>query len=359
MSRRLNSILSQLKPANSTLVVPKATAVTRLKKPVRVLVTGASGNIGYAIVFMIAQGYMLGPDQPIDMVLLDIPVMEVALKGLVMELQDGAFPLLHSVIATSDYKVAFKNIEIAMLVGARPRGPGMQRKDLLKANAAIFAGQGKALNAYASRNVKVLVVGNPANTNALIAMTNAPDIPKTNFAAMVRLDQNRASSLIAARLKVDVSQVKNVVIWGNHSSTMYPDINEGIILDYPKRGYITPVRTAINDDKWLKTTFLHTIQERGAAIIKARGKSSAASAANAACDTMRSWFLGTPKGEYTSLAVYSDGSYGAPEGVIYGFPVVCSGGEYHIVKGIPRDEYSKQMMKKTSQELEEERSQAL
>jgi malate dehydrogenase len=329
------------------------------KKPVRVLVTGAAGNIAYSIVYMIAQGQMLGCNQPIEMVLLDIPDMVKSMQGLVMELQDCAYPLLTKITATADYAVAFKDVEVAMLIGARPRGPGMQRKDLLQANATIFSGQGKALNQYANRNVKVLVVGNPANTNALIAMANAPNIPKSAFTAMTRLDQNRAVAALADRLRVTVPQVHNVVIWGNHSSTQYPDVNQAVVTDYPKAGFATPLRSAVNDNEFLNGAFIKLVQERGAAIIAARTKSSAASAAQAAVDHVRDWVLGTAKGEVVSMAVPSDGSYGVPEGLIYSFPVTCANGAYTIVKGLQLDEFSKKKLDLTTAELQEEKKQAL
>jgi malate dehydrogenase len=286
--------------------------------------------------------------------------MEKGVEGLIMELQDCAYPLLTRITGTTDYKTAFTDVEVALLIGARPRGPGMQRKDLLVANAQIFSGQGKALNAYASRNVKVLVVGNPANTNALIAMHNAPDLPKTAFTAMTRLDQNRAVSLLAARTNVGTKNIKNVVIWGNHSSTQYPDVNQAVIVDYPQPNTLTPLRSVVNDNEYLNGPFIKTVQERGAAIINMRGKSSAASAAAAAVDHMRDWMLGTPKGEYVSMAVYSDGkTYGVSEGLIYSFPCICRDGKYEIVKGLQLDGFSKGKLKATQEELLEERTQAL
>jgi len=307
---------------------------------------------------MIGKGDLLGDNQPIDLVLLDIPGMEKGVEGLIMELNDCAFPIFTRIVGTTDYKTAFTDVEVALLIGARPRGPGMQRKDLLQANAQIFSGQGKALNSYASRNVKVLVVGNPANTNALICMLNAPDIPKTNFTAMTRLDQNRAVSLISARTNVATKNIKNIIIWGNHSSTQYPDVNNGVIVDYPQPGTLTPIRSVVNDNDYLNTNFIKTVQERGAAIINVRGKSSAASAAAAAVDHIRDWVLGTPKGEYVSMAVYSDGkSYGVPEGLIFSFPCICRDGKYEIVKGLQLDSFSKGKLKATQDELIEERNQ--
>jgi malate dehydrogenase len=307
---------------------------------------------------MIAEGQMLGADQPIDLVLLDIPDMAKVMEGVVMEINDCAYPLVNSLFATTDYKTAFTNVEVAMLIGARPRGPGMQRKDLLQANAAIFSGQGKALNAYAARNVKVLVVGNPANTNALIAATNAPDLPKTAFTAMTRLDQARAVGLLASRLRVPVRSVKNVVIWGNHSNTQYPDVNQATVQHFPRAHFATPVRAAVNDNEWLNGPFVKLVQERGAAIIAARSKSSAASAAQAAVDHVRDWVLGTRIGEYASMGVVSDGSYGVPVGLVFSFPCTCQNGQYSIVRGLTLDEFSRNKLRITTQELQDEKEQA-
>lgn len=327
------------------------------KKPMSVLVTGAAGNIGYAILFMIAQGKMLG-DIPIELRLLDIPPMAKALEGVKMELMDGAFPLVKKIVATTDYKTAFHDLDIALLIGAKPRGPGMVRADLLKANAGIFAGQGKALDQYAKKSVKVLVVGNPANTNALIAMRNAPSIPATSFSAMTRLDENRAKGQIAQKIGVDVSQVNNVIIWGNHSKTQFPDVAHGTISDFPSPGHTTSIRAAVCDDRYLGGEFLTTVQQRGAAIIKARQKSSAASAASAAVDHMRSWVLGS-NGKYVSMGVPSDGSYGIPTGIIFSFPVVCSDGGYKIVQGLKHSDWAHGKLKVTTDELLSERSMAL
>jgi len=329
------------------------------KKPVKVLITGAAGQLAYSAIFMTAAGQMLGPDQPVDLRLLDIPPMAKQLEGVAMELQDGCYPLLSSITATTDYKVAFEGVEVALLIGARPRGPGMQRKDLLQANAQIFAGQGKALNDYANRNVKVLVVGNPANTNALITIHNAPNIPKQNITAMTRLDQNRAQAMIAKRANVGNSQVKNVIIWGNHSKTQYPDVNHAVIVDHPASNSVVPVRSAVNDNEWLNGKFIEDVQDRGAVIIKAREKSSAASAAQAAVDHIRDWVLGTKEGEWVSMGVYSDGQYGAPTGVVYSFPCVCKNGQWKIVEGLKLDAFSVKKMKETGEELVDERSQAL
>jgi len=327
------------------------------KKPVKVVVTGAAGNIGYSIVFMIGEGQLLGPDQPLELRLLGIPGMEKQLHGLVLELEDCAYPLLAKIIPTTDYKTAFLDVDIALLIGARPRGPGMQRKDLLTANAKIFSGQGKALDAHASRNVKVLVVGNPANTNALIALKNAPSIPKANFTCLTYLDQNRAKSIIAQKVGVPVAAVKNVVIWGNHSKTQYPDVNHAYIVDQTK-GKI-PVRTAVKDDAWLNGAFITDVQDRGAVIIEARQKSSAASAAQAAVDHVRTWFLGSHE-EIVSMGLYSDGSlYGIPKDLIFSFPVITKAGSYEVVRDLKVDEFSRKKLTQTTKELLEERDQAL
>jgi len=272
-----------------------------------------------------------------------------------MELNDCSFPLLTSIKATSDYKTAFQNVQVALLIGAKPRSKGMQRSDLLKENAAIFEGQGKALNEYADRNVKVCVVGNPANTNALIAMTHAPNIPKENFTAMTRLDQNRAVHQLASRLKIQVSNVKNVIIWGNHSKTQYPDVNHAFVHNYPQKNLKTSIRSAISNDTWLQNDFINTVQDRGAVIIDARGTSSAASAAMACLDHARDWLLGTRTGEWVSMGVYSDGSYGVPKGIIYSFPVTCCNGNYQIIKGLPIDEFSRKKMEETADELLDEK----
>lgn len=318
----------------------------------KVVVSGAAGNIAYSILFMIAQGRMLGPDQPIELRLLDIPPMADALKGVEMELNDGAFPLISKITATTDYKTAFLDVDICLLIGAKPRGPGMVRADLLKANAPIFAGQGKAIDKWASRKVKVVVVGNPANTNALIAMKNAPSLPASSFTALTRLDQNRAVSMIAGKTGAPVCAIKNIIIWGNHSKTQYPDVNFATIGD-------TPVRARVNDNEYLNGDFIKSVQYRGAAIIKARKKSSAASAANATVDHIRSWFLGTKQGEYVSMAVPSDGSYGVPEGIVYSFPCETANGEYRIVQGLKLDAFSKEKMRLTAEELLAERKAAL
>jgi malate dehydrogenase len=319
-------------------------------KPIRVAVTGAAGQIGYSLLFRIASGEMLGKSQPVILQMLEIPdeKAQKALKGVMMELDDCAFPMLQGMTATSDPMVAFKDVEVALLVGARPRGPGMERKDLLEANGKIFAPQGKALDAVASRRVKVLVVGNPANTNCLIAMKNAPSLKPTQFTAMMRLDHNRAVSQIARKIGKPLSSVRKITVWGNHSATQYPDVFQAEC-DGKK------VWPMINDQDWLEKTFIPTVQKRGAAIIEARGLSSAASAANAAMDHVRDWIEGTRPGNWVSMGIPSDGSYGIPEGVIYGFPVTCEGGKYTIVKGLQISEFARARMDATLKELHEER----
>ena len=320
------------------------------KAPVRVAVTGAAGQIGYALLFRIASGEMLGKDQPVILQLLEIPdeKAQKALKGVMMELDDCAFPLLQGMVAASDPMVAFKDAGVALLVGARPRGPGMERKDLLEANGKIFAPQGQALDKVAARDVKVLVVGNPANTNALIAMKNAPSLKPQQFTAMMRLDHNRALTQIGQKVGKPVSSVKKMTIWGNHSATQYPDL-------FQAEADGKKVWPMINDQAWLETSFIPTVQKRGAAIIDARGLSSAASAANAAIDHVRNWVLGTPEGDWVSMGIPSDGSYGIPEGVLYGYPVTCKNGSYEIVKGIEISEFSRARMDATLKELHEER----
>ena len=319
-----------------------------MKTPVRVAVTGAAGQIGYALLFRIAAGDMLGPDQPVILQLLEITPALPALQGVVMELKDCAFPILHGVIATDDPNVAFKDVDYALLVGARPRGPGMERKDLLEANGAIFAPQGKALNANAKRSVKVLVVGNPANTNALIAQQNAPDLDPRCFTAMVRLDHNRAISQLAEKTGALNTDIQRVTIWGNHSSTQYPDIHHATV-----KGKATLQQV---QQTWYEKEFIPIVQQRGAAIIKARGASSAASAASAAIDHMRSWALGTADGDWVSMGIPADGSYGIKPGVIYGYPCVCRNGEYEIVQGLEINDFARARMQVTDKELREERA---
>ncbi len=313
--------------------------------PVRVTVTGAAGQIGYALVFRIASGAMLGAEQPIVLQLLEIPPAMEALEGVVMELDDCAFPLLHAVEISDDPDVAFRDTDIGLLVGSRPRGPGMERKELLEANAAIFSVQGKALNDGASRNVKVLVVGNPANTNCLIAQRNAPDLDPKSFTAMTRLDHNRAIAQLASRTGHLVGEIKGVSIWGNHSATMYPDLLSATVQE-------SSVMDLVDMD-WYKNVFIPTIQQRGASIIEARGASSAASAANAAIDHVHDWIVGTS--EIVSMGVFSDGSYDIEEGLIYSFPVICEGGDWRIVQDRPINEFSRQKMTETENELIEER----
>lgn len=318
-----------------------------MKAPKRIAVTGAAGQIGYSLLFRIANGDMLGKDQPVILQLLDITPALPAVKGVVMELDDCAFPLLAGVVVTDDPTVAFKDADYALLVGARPRSKGMERKDLLEANGAIFTVQGKALNDHASRDCKILVVGNPANTNALIAMKSAPDLPKKNFTAMLRLDHNRALSQLAAKSGKPVESIEKLIVWGNHSPTMYPDFRFATAAGQP-------LKSLINDDAWNRDTFIPTVGKRGAAIIEARGLSSAASAANAAIDHMRDWALGT-NGKWVTMGIPSDGSYGIPEDVIYGFPVTCANGEYSLVQGLEIDEFSRERMKATLDELLGER----
>jgi len=320
------------------------------KSPVRVAVTGAAGQIGYSLLFRIASGEMLGKDQPVILQMLEIPdeKAQKALKGVMMELDDCAFPLLHGMVPSSDPMVAFKDADIALLVGARPRGPGMERKDLLDANGKIFAPQGKALDAVASRKVKVLVVGNPANTNCLIAMKNAPGLKPSQFTAMMRLDHNRAVSQIAQKIGRPVAAVRKVTVWGNHSATQYPDL-------FQAEAGGKKIWPLIDDPDWLERTFIPTVQKRGAAIIEARGLSSAASAANAAVEHVRDWVRGTRAGDWVSMGIPSDGSYGIPEGVIYGYPVTCKSGRYKIVKGIALSDFSRARMSATLKELHEER----
>jgi len=318
-----------------------------VKAPVRVAITGAAGQISYSLLFRIAAGEMLGKDQPVILQMLEITPALNALKGVAMELDDCAFPLLAGMVQTDDANVAFKDADYALLVGARPRGPGMERKDLLEANAAIFSAQGKAINAVASRDIKVLVVGNPANTNALIAQRNAPDIDPRNFTAMTRLDHNRALTQLAQKTDSSINDIKKLTIWGNHSSTQYPDIHHTAVESKAAMDLI--------DQAWYEEDFIPTVQKRGAAIIDARGASSAASAANAAIFHIRDWALGTADGDWTSMGVYSDGSYGIQEGLIYSFPCVCKNGDWEIVQGVDVNEFSRAKMEATEQELAEER----
>ena len=318
-----------------------------MKKPVTVTITGAAGHIGYALAFRVASGQMLGTDQPVNLHLLEITPALQALGGVVMELSDCAFPTLHRIVATDDASAAFRDCDYALLVGARPRGPGMERKDLLLANAQIFSAQGRAINETASRGVHVLVVGNPANTNALIAASNAPDIERQNFTAMMRLDHNRALAQLAEKTGTHTTAIRRMIVWGNHSATQHPDISHCTVTGKPAR--------ALVDQQWYREQFIPTIQQRGAAVIKARGASSAASAASAAIDHMRDWSLGTPAADWVSMAIPSDGSYGIPDGVMYSYPVTCKGGRYAIVQGLAVDEFCRGRMDATHKELLEER----
>ena len=318
-----------------------------MKPPVRVAVTGAAGQISYALLFRIASGDMLGHDQPVILQLLEIPPAMEALQGTVMEIEDGAFPLVHDIVASDEPEVAFGDADFAMLVGARPRGPGMERKDLLTENARIFSVQGVAIDAVARRDVRVLVVGNPANTNALIAASNAPNLDRRQFTAMTRLDHNRAISQLAAQTGKPSTTITRMSIWGNHSATQYPDIRHALILGSPA--------TELVDHAWVVDNFIPTVQQRGAAIIKARGASSAASAASAAVDHVRTWVHGTPENDWVSMAIPSDGSYGINDELIYSYPVTCSDGHYEIVQALEIDEFSQARMSETEQELLEER----
>lgn len=320
-----------------------------MKSPVRVAVTGAAGQIGYSLLFRIASGEMLGKDQPVILQLLELTPALQALRGVAMELEDCAFPLLHGVVQSDDPMVAFKDADYALLVGARPRSKGMERKDLLEANAQIFTVQGKALNAVANRNVKVVIVGNPANTNALITAKSAPDLNPRNITALMRLDHNRALAQIASKTGIHTSNLSKMTVWGNHSVTQYPDIS-----NLTANG--SPVWPTINDQEWLENTFIPTVAKRGAAIIEARGFSSAASAANAAIEHMRDWVLGTATGDWTTMGIPADGSYGINADVIYGYPVTCTNGEYTIVQGLDVSDFSRSRMQATLDELLEERN---
>jgi malate dehydrogenase len=318
-----------------------------MKQAARVTVTGAAGQISYSLLFRIAAGEMLGKDQPVIIQALEITPALQALKGVAMELDDCAFPLLQEIITTDDPEVAFKDADYALLVGARPRGPGMERKDLLEANAAIFSVQGKAMDKVASKAIKVLVVGNPANTNALIAQRNAPSISPRQFTAMTRLDHNRALTQLAQKTGSSVNDIKKMTIWGNHSSTQYPDISNALVKGAAAEGLV--------DNGWYTETFIPDVQQRGAAIIKARGASSAASAANAAIDHMRTWALGSNSDDWVSMGIYSDGSYGIEKGLIYSFPCVCKNGDWEIVQGLEISDFSRERMTATETELKEER----
>jgi len=325
-------------------------------EPIRVVVTGAAGQIAYSLLYQLGKGDVFGQDQPLYLHLLDIPVMMGVLEGVVMEMLDCALPLVRGIVPTADPAVAFKDIEAAFLVGAMPRKEGMERKDLLAANVKIFKVQGDALDKYAKKTVKVLVVGNPANTNAFICSKYAPSIPKENFTAMTRLDQNRAQAQVAAKLGVGVENINNVIIWGNHSSTQYPDARFAIV---KKDGERSKLLDHLSDKTWLQDQFVSTVQKRGAAVIAARKMSSAMSAAKAACDHMRDWWQGTAEGVWVSMGVLSDGSYGAAEGTIFSYPVVCVNKGWRIIKDLPVDDFSKNKLEQTSQELAEEREEAL
>lgn len=318
-----------------------------MKSPVRIAVTGAAGQIGYAMLFRIARGDFLGADQPVILHLLEVPMAMEAARGVQMELYDCAFPLLHDIVVSSDANVVFRDADYAFLVGAKPRGPGMERKDLIMDNGQIFSPQGKAINEHASRNIKVLVVGNPANTNCLIAMSHAPDINPQQFTSMTRLDHNRASSQLAQKCDALVTDIRQIVVWGNHSSTQYPDISHATV-----RGQAA---LELVDEDWLKNDFIPTVQQRGAAIIKTRGSSSAASAASAALDHMRDWALGSPTQDWCSMSIPSDGSYGISQDLIYSFPVTCENGEYQIIQGLDISDFSQQKINLSEQELLEER----
>ena len=319
-----------------------------MKQPLNVAITGAAGQIGYALAFRVASGQMLGADQPLNLQLLEITAALPGLTGIVMELNDCAFPTLNRVVATDDARVAFRDCHAALLVGARPRGPGMERKDLLLANAQIFTAQGKALNEVADRKVRILVVGNPANTNALIARANAPQLPAGNFTAMTRLDHNRALSQLAEKTGSHVKDIRRMTIWGNHSATQYPDISHALVAGKSANSLV--------DRAWVEQTFIPTVQQRGAAVIKARGSSSAASAASAALDHMRTWFMGTAEGDWVSMGIPADGSYGIREGIIYSYPVTCRDGQYRIVPALSVDDFSRDKMNATERELREERA---
>ncbi|XP_022085982.1 malate dehydrogenase, cytoplasmic-like [Acanthaster planci] len=328
-----------------------------MAQPLRVCVTGAAGQIAYSLLYSIAKGDVFGPDQSLELLLLDIPPMMGIVEGVVMELSDCSLPLLKNVVATDDYSVAFKDVDAAILVGAMPRKEGMERKDLLKANARIFEGQGKVIDQVAKKTVKILVVGNPANTNCLITKTCAPSIPPANFSCLTRLDQNRAQFQVANRLGVACDKVRNVIIWGNHSATQFPDVKHATVLD--NSGQAGPVYGAVKDDAWLQGDFITTIQKRGAAVIAARKLSSAMSAAKAIGDHMRDWWFGTNPDEWVSMGVVSDGSYGVPEGLVYSFPVKISGKEWSIVQGLEISNFAREKMDLTAKELQGEKETAL
>jgi len=328
-------------------------------EPLHVAITGGAGQIAYSLAFLIARGHMLGPYQPVVLHLIDLPAAATALRGVAMELQDCAFPLLRGVITTSNPDEGFSGVHVAVMLGAFPRKAGMQRRDLLSKNVAIFKAQGECIARVADPEVRVLVVGNPANTNALVLATMAESIPKAHVTCMTRLDHNRSKAQAAERLGVLVSQIHNVIVWGNHSSTQYPDVRFGHVCDFPKPGLVTPLKSMINNETWLREGFVPTVQGRGAQIIQARKLSSAASAATAACDHIRDWLLGTPEGEFVSMGIYQTGEwYGVRRGIIFSMPVTCSGGEFHVVENLLPDEYSQKMMTKSEEELAAERHDA-
>ncbi|KAH3766623.1 malate dehydrogenase, mitochondrial [Pelomyxa schiedti] len=334
-------------------------AAVATAKPIKVLITGAAGQIAYSLVFLISRGIMFGPYQPVIIHLLDVPQAMNALGGVAMEITDCAFPLVKGVLVTSKVEEAFAGINVALFIGSMPRKPGMERKDLIGKNASIFRAQGAALAQYADRDVKVLVVGNPANTNAIVLLNSAMGVPKKNITCMTRLDHNRTKAQVAVRLGVPVTAVHNVIIWGNHSTTQFPDVRHGHVVNFPRNGLTTPLRSVINNDTWLAEAFVPLIQKRGQAVMEARKLSSAASASTAVCDHVRDWLLGTPKGEIVSMGVLSDGNpYSVPEGLIFSMPVVCEGGEYHVVSGLGIDSYSRTMLDKSATELIEERDTA-
>jgi len=344
--------------SNKPVKMSLRTSIEQQKSPVRVCITGAAGQIGYSLVFLIAKGEMFGQDQPLILHLLDIPQMEGVLHGVVMEIEDCAYPLVRGVVPTSKLEEAFKGIDYCLMVGAMPRKEGMERSDLLKANVGIFKEQGRALAEHAKKEVKVVVVGNPANTNALICAAAAKTLDKKNFSCLTRLDQNRATSLIARRLNCTVDQVHNVIVWGNHSSTQYPDVNHAVVRGYPFPQSETPVRASVADDEWIQTEFISTVQQRGAKVIAARKLSSAASAAQAIVDHMRDWVKGTGEGRFVSMGVVSDGSYGIPEGLMYSFPVTTCRGSYTIVQGLDIDPFSRAKMDASADELLKEKEEA-
>mmetsp|Transcript_30966 Transcript_30966/g.75505 ORF Transcript_30966/g.75505 Transcript_30966/m.75505 type:complete len:404 (-) Transcript_30966:155-1366(-) len=358
---RLARIQHHLSPDGKTISMESKDASSKQETPaMKVCVTGGAGNIGYVLSFLTGNGRLLGPNQPIELRLLEIPPMKEKVEGVAMELRDGAFPLLKKIIPTTDVKVAFEGCQVALLVGAMPRKKGMLRSELLQKNAGIFKAQGKALNDYADKNVKVLVVGNPANANAMVCAAYAPDLPTENITAMTRLDQNRAVSMLATRIGSDAKSIKNVVVWGNHSTTMYPDINYAFCVD--SVGMKKPLSEAIDDTNWVRGQFLEDVRGRGSAIIKARGGSSVASAASAACDHIRDWFLGTAeKDTLVSMAVPSDGdAYGVPKGVVCSFPCLCLGNfKYKIVKDLRMNDFSKKALEATVAELVQQRKDAL